>query len=296
VSNPLVDVVVVSYNSAGSLTRCLEPITGRTDTRVVVVDNASSDGSADVARALGAETIALDHNGGFAHGCNAGWTTGTAPFVLFLNPDARIEPASLEALVGGLRSDWRAAAAGPRILEDDGSLALSQRRFPRLRTSFAQALFLHRVLPGSSWTDEMVRDPRAYERAGHPDWLSGACLLVRRPALERIAGFDERFFLYREDIDLCRRLRALGHTVRYEPAAVVRHAGGASAPQHRVIPVLAASRVSYARKHHGAVAAGLERLAVGLHGLTHALFGRGGSECRAAHLRAASRPLKAAVR
>ena len=216
--------------------------------------------------------------------------------MLFLNPDARIDPDSLGALVAALKADPRAGAAGPRILEDDGSLALSQRRFPRLRTSFAQALFLHRIFPGAAWADEMVRDPGAYERPAEPDWLSGACLLVRRPALERLGGFDERFFLYREDIDLCLRLRAAGHTIRYEPAAAVRHEGGASAPQHRVIPVLAASRIRYARKHHGRAAAGLERLAVALHGLTHALFGRGGSACRAAHLRAASRPLKAAVR
>jgi GT2 family glycosyltransferase len=294
--NSQVDVVVVSYNSAGSLRRCLEPLLGTAGVRPIVVDNASSDASRAVLAELGAETVALDSNGGFAHGCNAGWRRGDAQFVLFLNPDARIEPPALAALAAVLERDPRAAAAGPRIHEQDGSLALSQRRFPRLRSSFAQALFLHRLLPGVPWADDMVRDSADYERPGEPDWISGACMLVRRTALERIGGFDERFFLYREDIDLCKRLRALGHTIRYEPAALVEHEGGASAPQGRVIPVLAASRVSYARKHHGRAGAALERLAVGLHGLTHAAFGRGDAACRAAHLRAVTGPLRGAVR
>ena len=110
-------------------------------------------------------------------------------------------------------------------------------------------------------------------------------MLIRRSVLEEIGGFDERFFLYCEDKDLCRRTRA-GYDVRYEPRATVRHRGGASAPRARLLPVLARSRVAYARKHWGGVPAALERAGVALNALTHAVVSRGGREQRAGHLSA----------
>jgi GT2 family glycosyltransferase len=114
---------------------------------------------------------------------------------------------------------------------------------------------------------------------------------VRREALHRLRGLDERFFLYREDMDLCRRLRAAGYDVRFEPAAIVRHVGGASAPRAGLFPVLAESRVRYARKHAAPVAAGLERLGVALEALTHTVVARGGGAARAGHAKALARTL-----
>jgi GT2 family glycosyltransferase len=288
-----VDIVVVSYNSAGELERCVGPLGGVPWLNVIVVDNASSDASLDVLAGLRVRTLAQRENGGFARGCNSGWRAGASPYVLFLNPDAQIELPSIERMVDVLRAEPRVGVVAPRISRDDGSPALSQRRFPTARTSFAQALFLHRLLPDREWTDDLVRDPAAYERPGEPDWVSGACLLVRRADLERLGGFDERFFMYREDIDLCRRFRDAGFTVRFEPGAVAVHEGGASAPQGRVIPILAASRLRYARKHHGRRGALVERLGVMLHALTHAAMARGGPDVRTAHVRtliAALRP------
>jgi N-acetylglucosaminyl-diphospho-decaprenol L-rhamnosyltransferase len=282
----LVDVVIVSYNSADCLARCVEPLAGVEWAHIVVVDNASTDASLDVLRDLPVRTIALGRNGGFAHGCNVGWRAGDAPYVLFVNPDARIDPASLEGLVQVLRAEPHVGVVAPRILEEDGSVAWSQRRFPRPGSTLAQALFLHRVLGKAGWTDELVRDPGVYERLGEPDWVSGACLAMRRADLELLGGFDERFFMYREDIDLCKRVRAAGFSVRFEPTAVVVHEGGASAPQSRQIPVLATSRLRYAEKHYGRGGALLERAAVALHALTHALAGRGGPSVRAGHARA----------
>jgi N-acetylglucosaminyl-diphospho-decaprenol L-rhamnosyltransferase len=283
---PDVDVVVVSYNSADELERCVAPLVAAPGARVVVVDNASSDDTLAVAARLGVRSVALERNGGFARGCNEGWRGGDAPFVLFLNPDAQIDAASVDRLRAVLDSEPRIGAAAPRIVGDDGALAYSQRHFPRLRSGFAQALFLHRVFRTASWTDELVRDPAAYQRPGEPDWVSGACVMVRRADLERLGGWDERFFLYREDIDLCRRLRASGLGIRFEPAAVAVHQGGASSPQGRVIPMLAASRLRYAGKHYRRPAVALERVGVALHALTHAVFGRGGDGVRAGHLRA----------
>ena len=269
-AEPSVDVVVVSYNSSSTLRRSVRPLTAVPWVGVTVVDNASSDGSAEAVSGLPLRLVRAPRNGGFAYGCNLGIREGRAPYVLLLNPDARIDEPGLTALVGALASEPRLGAAGPRLLDDDGRLAFSQRRFPRLRSTFSRALFLHRLFPRASWTDELIRDPAVYERATEPDWLSGACLLLRRTALEAIGGLDEGFFLYSEDTDLFRRLKDAGWKAQFEPTAVVRHEGGASAPRHRTERIAARSRIRYARKHHGRLVAAIEACGLVLEGLTHA--------------------------
>jgi N-acetylglucosaminyl-diphospho-decaprenol L-rhamnosyltransferase len=263
-------VVVVAYKSAATLRGCVEPLAAMRGVHVTVVDNASPDDSvATIADLEGVEVVRAPRNGGFAYGCNLGVARGSAPLILFLNPDARIDAASLDALCGVLRADPQAALVGPKILDDDGSLAWSLRRFPRLRSTFAKALFLHRLFPLASWTDELVRDPSAYDAPSAPEWVSGACMLVRRDAYEAIGGFDEGLFLYCEDTDLCLRLWQAGHTVRFEPAALVRHVGGASSGAGETQPIAARSRVYYARKHRGRVAARMEALGVALDEALH---------------------------
>jgi N-acetylglucosaminyl-diphospho-decaprenol L-rhamnosyltransferase len=281
-----VDVVLVSFNSRDRLRAAVAPLAALSDAHVFVVDNASVDGSLDVLDGLDLTTIALTHNGGFAHGSNVGIREGTSPFVLLLNPDATIDETSLRRLVRVAEENGQVGAVAPRILESDGSLDFSLRRFPRLRSTFARALFLQRLFPRAGWTDEVIRDPEAYTQARTAEWVSGACVLLRREALERIGGgLDESFFLYSEDIDLCRRLWQAGYEVRYEPEAVARHEGGASAPRPVLLPMLAESRVLYARKHHGRLVELLERIGLGLDALTHAAVGRGGRAARAGHLR-----------
>jgi N-acetylglucosaminyl-diphospho-decaprenol L-rhamnosyltransferase len=140
-----VDVVIVSYNSREQLRACVEPLASLDDVRVVVVDNASKDGSLDAVADLPVDAIGLERNGGFGHGCNVGWRVGTAPHVLFLNPDARIDRVSLDRLVADLEQAVAAGGVAPRIVHTDGTLDYSQRRFPRLRSTYAQALFLHRI-------------------------------------------------------------------------------------------------------------------------------------------------------
>jgi GT2 family glycosyltransferase len=282
---PATDVVVVSYNSRGELRGCVEPLAALPDVNVVVVDNASADGSLDSVADLPVTAIALAHNGGFSHGCNAGWRSTSAPYVLFLNPDARIDAESLGKLAEVLETQPAVGAVAPRILHADGTLEYSQRRFPRLRSTYARALFLHRLFPAASWTYELVRDPAAYAVSGAPDWVSGACVLVRRTVLEELDGFDEGFFMYCEDIDLCHRLRSSGHGLVFEPEAVVSHEGGASAPRTSLLPVLAASRIRYAAKHRSTAGALLERLGVALEALTRLVVSRGGWAARAGHAR-----------
>jgi N-acetylglucosaminyl-diphospho-decaprenol L-rhamnosyltransferase len=279
-----VDVVIVAFNSGDSLRGCVEPIAGQDGVRVIVVDNASPEPSLPTIADLPVETVQLDRNRGFGSGCNAGWRRGTAPLVLFVNPDARIDREALDALTQALGPGI--GIVGPRILAEDGSLEFSRRRYPRLRSTFAQALFLHRLFPHAAWADEVVRDPEAYAASSRAEWLSGACLLVRREVLEALDGFDEGFFMYCEDKDLCRRAVRAGWEVNYEPSAVVVHAGGASAPRAALLPVLAASRVRYAKKHHGSVGALAERVGVGIGALTHLLVTRNGRAARIGHARA----------
>jgi N-acetylglucosaminyl-diphospho-decaprenol L-rhamnosyltransferase len=288
---PDVDVVVVSYNSAEELRSCVEPLAGMPDVNVIVVDSASTDGSVASVSDLPVTVEALKENRGFAHGCNAGARRGNAPYVLLLNPDATLDKPSLERMVATAEADPAIGAVAPRIQDVDGTLDWSQRRFPRLRSTFAQALFLHRFFPLAPWTDELVRDPAAYERSASPEWASGACLLVRRTALERLGGLDEGFFLYCEDMDLCRRLRGQGLDIRYDAGAICIHEGGASAPRSSLLPVLAASRIRYARKHQPRHVALLERLGVVIGGLTHAVVTRGGRATRRGNLRAVARAL-----
>jgi hypothetical protein len=267
-----IDAVVVAYNSAATLRGCVAPLAAMPGVRVTVVDNASPDDSIGaIADVAGVDVVRAPRNGGFAYGCNLGVARGSAPYLLFLNPDARIDADSLAALRAALAADPQAALVGPRILDDDGSLAFSLRRFPRLRSTYAKALFLHRVFPHATWSDELVRDPAPYERAATAEWVSGACMLVRRDAYEAIGGFDEGLFLYCEDTDLCLRLWQSGRSVRYEPAALVRHVGGASSGAGETQAIAARSRVLYARKHRGRAAARLEALGVALDEATHAV-------------------------
>jgi hypothetical protein len=265
-----VDAVVVAYNSRDVLRACVEPLAELPWVSVTVVDNASPDDSAETVEDLPIGIIRAPRNGGFAYGCNLGASAGTAEFVLLLNPDASIEAASLESLVRALRADPLLGAVGPRTFGDDGELLLTQRRFPRLRSTYSQAIGLHRLAPGASWARDTVSSAAAYAEPATPDWLSGGCVLARRSALEDVGGFDEGFFLYSEETDLFLRLRRRGWRARYEPAATAFHKCNGSAPRDATAPILARSRVRYARKHHGALVALLEAIGVTIDALVRA--------------------------
>jgi GT2 family glycosyltransferase len=279
-----VDVVVVTFNSRDRIRACVAPLSAEPGFHVVVVDNASTDGTLGAIVDLPIDVRTEAENRGFGYGCNVGWRAGEAAYVLFLNPDASISPAAVGRLVSTLEGHPRAGAVAPKILESDGSLDFSLRRFPRLASTFSQALFLHRLLPAASWTDELVRDTSVYARPGTAEWVSGACILFRRSVLEQLGGFDDGFFLYSEDKDICCRTWQLGHEVRFDPEAVATHEGGASAPRGALLPVRAASRLRYSRKHRPPVLAMLERVGVALGAATHGLAGQ--RSLRSGHLRA----------
>jgi GT2 family glycosyltransferase len=278
-----VDVVVVSYASRATLRSCVAPLADAPGVRVTVVDNDSPDDALDTIADLDVQAIRSGRNGGFSFGCNTGVAAGDAPYVLFLNPDAQLSEEALRALRAVLDADPQAALAAPRILEADGSGAPSLRRFPRLRSTLAQALFLHRLLPQF---DELIHEPAAYKTAGPQEWVSGACMLIRRDVLAELGGMDERFFLYCEDTDICRRIWDAGYTVQYTPEAVARHVGGVSGDRSGLRPVLTASRIAYARKHSSWVAARAEAALIVLGEALHALAKLNRPDARRGHLAA----------
>lgn len=290
---PDVDVVVVAYNSRQTLRACVEPLVGLESARVTVVDNDSPDDSAAAVADLDVQVIRAPRNGGFAYGCNLGIAAGSAEFVLLLNPDATIDAASLAVLVQRLRSDAQLGGVGPRTIDDSGRLAFTQRRFPRLRSTYAQGLFLHRAAPGASWSDDAIRDPHAYEQPGSPDWISGCCVLLRREAVDAVGGLDEGFFLFAEETDLFRRLTAAGWRAGFEPRAAACHAGDGSGSPDATEHFRTYSRVRYARKHHGRAVALFEATGLALGGLAHAAVWVHRPVRARAHLRSALAALRA---
>ena len=279
-----IDVVVVSYNSSASLHACIEPLTSSDWCNVIVVDNASTDGSLATISMLNVSVVAEQRNGGFAHGCNRGWRLGQASYVLFLNPDCEIQPEAVASLAAILDKDGRVGIVGPRIAHRDGSLARSQFRFPRVISTISEALYLHRVWPAQSWSSETVSDPRRYEQSAEADWLSGACLLIRRELLERIGGLDEAFFMYSEDTELCSASWSVGYSVRFAPEASVVHEGGGSAPRGQLLPTLTASRLLWFSRNRSKPATMAFRLALALEALTHAVISADSASARRGYL------------
>jgi GT2 family glycosyltransferase len=186
--------------------------------------------------------VANAANVGFGRAVNQALARAGAPFVLIMNPDCRLEPGALTALEAELRREPQCAIAGPRILDPDGSVQGSARGDPDMFTGFfGRSAALRRLMPWLPASRRNVVDVRV--PAGAPslavDWLSGACLLARREAIVAEGGFDERYFLYWEDADLCRRLRTRGYEVRYVPGATAVHHVGLSSRTARAPSVRA---------------------------------------------------------
>lgn len=241
-----VAIVTVTYNSAGVLGAFLDSTHGQAArlAEVVVADNPSSQSAEtiEIATAHGARTVRLDENVGYGSAVNAAVAAlpDSIRYVLVSNPDVRLKSGVVDALAAALDEKESAGAVGPVILEEDGSVYPSARRIPSIRTGVGHALF-SRVWSGNPWTriyrQEDV-DPTISREVG---WLSGACFMVRRSAFEAVDGFDERYFMYFEDVDLGYRLGRAGWRNVFEPEAEVVHTGGTST---------ATARPQMLRAHH----------------------------------------------
>jgi N-acetylglucosaminyl-diphospho-decaprenol L-rhamnosyltransferase len=252
---PDVAVVVVNYNTGSYLTRCLGSAyesAGDAHLEVAVVDNDSRDGSADdaIRRYPHSRLISNRRNRGFAAAVNQGILATAAPFILLLNPDAEILAGTIGGFVKLARDRPRAGAIGPMIREPDGTVYPSARKVPTPVEALGHA-FLGPFLPRNRFT-------RAYTMAGWDrrsersvEWVSGSCMLLRRSALDQVGLLDERFFLYVEDVDLCRRLRLGGWDVRFSPELEVTHVGGVSTRGSKRMTLEHSNSIfKYFVKHH----------------------------------------------
>jgi GT2 family glycosyltransferase len=255
--SPDVSAIVVSFNAKQPLLSCLRALHAQPERllEVLVVDNASADGSAAAVQLAFPSATVIENptNEGFARANNRGLRQAKGRYVLFLNPDADMGAGALVTLARHLDDHPRVAAVGPRTRNPDGS---------------SQVSFGPRLTPIDEWRQRrLVRgvkrgDPRARAEAerlasseASPDWISASCLLARAEALRAVSGFDEAFFLYEEDVDLCVRLRCAGWEISFTPAAEVVHRLGASmaAADSLARVEYQKSHLRYYKKHNGAL-------------------------------------------
>ena len=247
-------VVVVNYASWPLTLRCLRSLynTGYEGFEAIVVDN---DEGKEKAAPRGAALIQPGENVGFAGACNLGIKSATGEHVVLLNPDAVVRTGFFEGLEAFLRTEPSAGVVGPRVLDADGQLQLSARR----EVSFVSGLLgrtslLTKLFPKSSLVQGQFPAVTATGGPVEVDWVSGACMAVRREMLEEVGLLDEQFFMYFEDADLCRRARRAGWRVFYLPAVEIIHsAGGSSRSTLTAVWRLHRSAFLYHRKHgkHG---------------------------------------------
>ncbi len=231
-----VTVIIVNFNAGEHLRIAVESAAAdlaSIPSSIVVVDNASTDGSAAGVAALpGVTLVANESNRGFGAAVNQAARQSDARYLWLLNPDCRVRPGAYARLAGALARHENCAVAAARLLNADGSVQASARGEPSAWTGlfgrhglltklFPSAAAARRNLPAADLVDAGVESAVV-------DWVMGACMLIRRDRFVEVGGFDERYFLYWEDADLCRRLRSRGYETRYVPAAQVVHVGAVS--------------------------------------------------------------------
>jgi len=253
----ITSIVIVSWNTAELLRACLDSIREQAgdfpyqSIEVIIVDNNSSDGSVDMIRSEFPEVrlIHNTHNKGFAQGTNQGAHEAQGQYVLFLNPDTELLPGSMKFLIDFMDLNPDAGAAGAKLLNPDGTLQISVYPGLSLAREFWRLFHLDRfhplsVYPVSQWNQDIAHTV---------DIVQGACLILRRGAIEEVGLLDEDYFMYTEEVDLCHRLRQSGWGVYWVPQAEVLHYGGQSTKQRRIEMFLQlyASKILFFRKHYG---------------------------------------------
>jgi GT2 family glycosyltransferase len=254
VARPTLAIVIVSYNARPELNRCLESIASQIDhppTTIVVVDNGSRDETVTMLRDHwpGVRFIEAGGNIGFARGNNLGIKATESEYVLLLNPDTILASDAISVLIRGLAARPEAAAVGPRLVDEAGRAELSFGwtigPLGELRQKIVGTLYRQR------WTPIVHRVEGWTREAGPREWVSGACLLVRRRDLESVGLLDERYFMYTEDVDLCLALRKRGREILFLPQAEVIHLRGRSAERNpRTEEMRRQSQLAYYAKHH----------------------------------------------
>lgn len=266
---PTISVIIVSFNTRDLLVECIETLLSRVgtlDCEIIVVDNASRDGSADrIAERFPEEVVLIrsPSNLGFAAANNLGFRSAHGRYLVLLNSDAFVQEGALQRAVEYMEADPGIGLGGARLIGRDGAWQPSARLFPSLLNEFLTLSGLAARHSRSRFFGRFDRtwaDPR---QAAFVDWVPGAFAIFRRELLDTVGAFDESFFLYYEEVDLCRRIRAAGLRIAYWPDVVVVHIGGESSRTHNELEMSAAGKgaqltlwrmragLLYYRKHHG---------------------------------------------
>jgi N-acetylglucosaminyl-diphospho-decaprenol L-rhamnosyltransferase len=243
-----VSVVIVNYRSYDELRECLATLLPATDREVIVVDHASSVPELDRVTSMfpGVRTAATPLNPGFSAGVNAGARLAVGRNLLILNPDTRIEPAAIDALIGYLDSHADTAVVGARVEDPGGTVQRSARRFPTMLTGLAgRSSLVTRMWPGNPLSRRDLLADATTSAPREVDWVAGSCMAVKADAFRAVGGMDEQFFLYWEDADLCKRLKSAGWRTVYLPSAVAVHGVGRSRRHARTLSVRAFHRSAY---------------------------------------------------
>jgi GT2 family glycosyltransferase len=230
---------------------------------VVVVDNDSPDGSAELAEAhpLGPRIIRMGRNAGYATAINAAAATIEPDSdLLILNPDLRLYPGAVRSLMERTAMS-SVGIAVPKNFREDGTIDPTLRREPSLLTAWSEAVFGGKLAGRFGWGEIVGRADR-YERSGPIVWATGSALLVAARARQAVGHWDESFFLYSEEVDFQRRVRKAGFEIVYEPRSEVMHAGGEGGTNPRLFALMIANRIGYYSRHHGALPTSLFRLGI----------------------------------
>lgn len=277
-------VIIVTYNSAEVVTKCLDALPAALGeigpVRVLVVDNASQDGTLDVVTRVAphVEIVPRRSNDGFAAGVNAGLAAVPGCDVLILNPDIRLAPGSVAALRTALRAPGTGIVV-PRLINASGQNYSSLRRRPTVLRAFGEAMFGGTRAGWIPALGELVLEPGCYQRAGTAEWATGAAWLISSDCIRALGKLDERYFLYSEETEYMLRAADHGFTVRYQPDATAVHLGGEQESSPRLWALSVTNRVRLHRERSGRAPALLMWLAV-LLGEVLRVAGRRGSERR----------------
>jgi GT2 family glycosyltransferase len=247
-------VVILNWNARDYLVAALRSILDqqwRFAIEVIVVDNASQlDDSVEIVRRDFPEVllIANERNLGFAAGNNVGLKATRGRYILFLNPDTIVHEGAFDIMVDWMEAHPRAGACGPKMTYPDGGLQASCRAFPSFGAGIFRNTIFGKLWPNNPWSRGYLMQDASHDEPRQVDWLSGSALLVRCTALDEVAvksgGWDEEYFMYCEDMDLCYRLKAKGWERWYVPAAHITHRIGASSDW---------AQGAMIRQHHGSM-------------------------------------------
>lgn len=261
-----VSIVIVSWNTRETTLAALRSLlaTRGITHEILVVDNASEDGSADaVSREFPmVRLFRNDRNRGFAAGVNLGLREARYPLLLVINPDTVVREDSVEALATYARTHPEAGIFGPRVLNPDGTLQDSRISFPSEVNLLLQASYLYKLFPRSRMLNPEQIGGIAEAAAGRVDAVSGCCFLLRRTTLDKIGLLDDRYFMYFEEVDLCYRAWKLGVEVHYVPSSTIVHLGGASSKlaSRSMHLEFRRSALRFFHEHYGTLRAQVARL------------------------------------